>query len=505
MTEAHRPTRVSEFGSRMAVRLRSPWMRLLATLLICIALLGVFFLVETLSADGAPADLRPALLCLSLLGISIVSYVAWPSRWNIVAHSQLAFGIVAYIIPLLLLGGGRTVTDESLSLYTTIMVVGFSCSVVGTIIGSQLARLPANMRVTNAVMIPLTRIRHSIPKRVVWVALLAIAGLLLAFLVMGFVPALAADPFAAKFFRGAYAESYAPVAPLYRATTSALTVLLPLLTMYAVWRRRPLMIAVFLTSVVLLLLTLQREPAVSGILLFIGVLVALRKRGMLLYFIGIVAVYFAGSASYFVFAALGIGNFSAGVTTNPVGLLASVAAGAPDVADQFVFLQAWLNNPIFAHGLTFVGGLVPGNFEWNPSVWSLAVTNPGADVTTINSGGFRLPGPLWGYVNLGWAGAAGVGVLFGLLTGYLARTVSTIIAQQTASDSRNAKYSREGTVLTFIAYAAVVDCLTQFYSLSYVSVIQTALLVAIVYFGHNLTLRRRIPFVATRKATDAKP
>ncbi|TFB96812.1 hypothetical protein E3O42_16880 [Cryobacterium adonitolivorans] len=489
--------------SQLALRSSSPWFRLLATFLICVALLAVFFLAETLSAGGAPADVRPALLCLCLLGFSIVSYVAWPSRWNIVAHSQLAFGIVAYIIPLLLLGGGRSVTDESLDLYTTIMVVGFSCSVIGTIVGSQLAGRPGNSRVTDAVMIPLTRIRHSIPHRVVWGALLSIAGLLLAFLVMGFVPALAADPFAAKFFRGAYAESYAPVAPLYRATTSALAVLLPLLTMYAVWRRKPLMIAVFLTSVVLLLLTLQREPAVSGILLFVGVLVALRTRGMLLYFIGIVAVYFAGSASYFVFAALGIGNFSAGV--NPVGLLASVAAGAPDVADQFIFLQAWLKNPIFAHGLTFIGGLVPGNFEWNPSVWSLAVTNPGADVTTINSGGYRLPGPLWGYVNLGWVGAAGVGLVFGLVTGYLAGTVSAIISQQTASTSRNAKYSREATVLTFIAYAAVVDCLTQFYALSYVSVIQTSLLVAIVYLGHNLTLRRRRPFVATVKEADAHP
>jgi hypothetical protein len=60
-------------------------------------------------------------------------------------------------------------------------------------------------------------------------------------------------------------------------------------------------------------------------------------------------------------------------------------------------------------------------------------------------------------------------------------------------------------VLTFIAYAAVVDCLTQFYSLSYVSVIQTALLVAIVYLGHNLTLRSRRPFATTMKETDAQP
>ena len=486
----------------LAVRLGSPWLRFIIVFLICLSLVGVFALVEMIATGETSADLRPALLCLSLLGISVVSYVAWPNRWNILAHSQLAFGIVAYVIPLLLLGGGRTVTGESLTLYTAIMGVGFGCSVVGTIVGSQFARRPGNSRVTNAVMIPLARVRDTIPRRVFWVSLLAITGLLVAFLAMGFVPALAADPFAAKFFRGAYAESYAPVAPLYRATTSALTVLLPLLTMYAVWRRRPLMIVVFLTSVVLLLLTLQREPAVSGILLFVGVLVALRTRGMMLYFIGLVAVYFAGSASYFVFAALGIGNFSAGVTTNPIGLLASVAAGAPDVADQFIFLEAWLKNPVFAHGLTFVGGLVPGNFEWNPSVWSLAVTNPGADVTTINSGGFRLPGPLWGYVNLGWVGVAGVGLVFGLVTGYLTRTVSAVIYQQMVATPKNVKYGREGAVVTFIVYAAVMDCLAQFYALSYVSVIQTTLLVAIVYLAHNLSAWRRRPLARAPKDVD---
>ncbi|TFB65708.1 hypothetical protein E3N85_11515 [Cryobacterium sp. Hz9] len=505
MSEGTRTSRQRVFhnGSTLAQRLQSPWLRLAATVLICLVLLGIFFLVELLANGGADADLRPALLCLSLLGISAVSYVAWPSRWNILAHTQLAFGIVAYIIPLLLLGGGRSVPEASLTLYTSIMVVGFGFSVLGTIIGSQIAAHPRNSRVITAVLIPSTRVRHDIPRRVVWVALVSVIGLLTAFLVMGFVPALAADPFAAKFFRGAYAASYAPVAPLYRGTTSALTVLLPLLTMYAIWRRRPLWIVLFLTAVALLLLTLQREPAVSGILLFIGVLVALRSRGMLLYFLGIVAVYFAGSASYFVFAALGIANFSAGVTTNPVGLLESVAAGAPDVADQFIFLDSWLRNPVFAHGLTFMGGLVPGNFQWNPSVWSLAVTNPGADVTAINSGGFRLPGPLWGYVNLGWAGAAGVGLLFGLITGYLARTVSVSIARQTALLVGENKHGRESAVLTFIVYAALVDCLTQFYALSYVTVIQTGVIVAIVYIGHNLRLQLRRPFLAKSSVRNA--
>ena len=471
-------------------RLQSPKAQLLAALGTTAALFIVAFGIESITSSEGVIDFRPALLCVSLLGFSIVSYVVWPSRWNILAHTQLAFGIVAYIIPILFLGGGRLPATDVLALYTTIMAIGLACAVGGSILGGWLATRKRNEGFVDAITIPTATLTRPLPHRVAFVAFLAIVGVIIAFLVMGFIPALAADPYAAKFFRGIYAESYAPVAPLYRASTSALTVLLPLLTMFAAWRRKPVWIVLFIATVGILLLTLQREPAVSGILLFIGAVIALRTRGMLLYFVGIVAVYFAGSASYFVFAALGIGNFSAGVGTNPLGFLESVAAGAPDVADQFVFLGAWLSNPVYANGLTFVGGLIPGNFQWNPSVWSLAVTNPGADVTTINSGGFRLPGPLWGYVNLGWFGVVLVGTVYGVLVGYLARSVQRVLTLQAARIVRGDK-SRERVVITFIVYAAIADCATQFFALSYVSVIQTGLVLAIVYLGIKLPWRRK--------------
>lgn len=475
--------------SLIASQRRSPLVQVLGTIVVGIVVWALFALTECL-ATGVEFDPRPALLCLSLLGFSVISYVVWPSRWNVLAHLQLAFGVVAYIIPVLFLGGGRVVPDDVLGLYTAIMFVGFACATLGAVLGAWVAGGAASRPIIARLAIPRDRTERTIPSRVQTIGWLACLGVVVAFAVMGFIPALAADPFAAKFFRGSYAESYAPVAPLYRAATSALTVLLPLLAMYAVWRRKPLWIALFLGTLAILLLTLQREPAASGILLFIGIVVALWRRGMFVYFLGLVAIYFAGSASYFVLAAMGVGNFVAGIQITPVGFLENVAAGAPDLADQFVFLQAWLANPVYANGLTFIGGLVPGNFEWNPAVWSLAVTNPGADVTEINSGGFRLPGPLWGFVNFGWTGVVGVGLLYGALSGYLARVFSHLLARETNVFAVPSARSKETAVLTFIVYAAILDCASQFFALSYVTVVQAILILAIVYVG-----RVRMPWV----------
>lgn len=478
-------------------------MQFLATVAICVLGWALFLLIETVSSGGR-FDANPALLCLTLLGFSIVSYIAWPSRWNILAHTQLAFGVVAYVIPVLLLGGARRVPGDVVILYTQIMVVGFSFAVVGTILGAWLATRARSIAFVSTLVIPANHINRAIPRRTLWFALCGVAGVLVAFWVMGFIPAFAADPFAAKFFRGEYAERYAPVAPIYRASTSVLAALLPLLTMYAMWRRKPVWIAIFLASTATLLLTLQREPAASGILLFIGILVAIHSKGMFIYFLGILAVYFAGSASYFVFAALGIGNFAAGIDLNPAGFLENVAAGAPDVADQFVFLQAWLANPVYAHGLTFFGGLIPGNFQWNPSVWSLTVTNPGAALADINSGGFRLPGPLWGYVNLGWGGAALIGIVYGCVTGYLAKSVSITLKKQSDPGNLRNPQQRERIVLTFVVYAALVDCAGQFFALSYVSVLQTTLVIGIVYLGSGaLRIMRSKPRQLVGGSADA--
>jgi hypothetical protein len=66
-----------------------------------------------------------------------------------------------------------------------------------------------------------------------------------------------------------------------------------------------------------------------------------------------------------------------------------------------------------------VGGLVPSHYEWNPAVYTLRVTNPGADINTLISGGLRLSAPIWGYVSFKWFGVAMFCYLSGFIKGVL--------------------------------------------------------------------------------------
>ena len=465
-----------------------PWVRTLATFaapLLVIPVAGIlFFVVDWMI--GGQADMGEGLLSACLLAFSLITYVAWPSRWNIVAHSQLAFGIAAYILPLVILDMFTETSDGVLGFYLGVMAVGSAVAVVGAVLGSKLSRAaPPTRRIADRIAAFAPR---WIPRRVAVLAVLSVLALGLSFAVMGFIPAFAADPFDAKFFRNEYAAPYAAVAPLYRATTTALMLLLPLLAMYAWWRRRLGWVLLFVLSLAALLVTLQREPALIGILLFVGVLIAMRGRWMVLYVAGLVAIYFAGSASYFVLAALGIGNYGSSIELSPGDFLESVAAGAPDVADQFGFIQAWLSNPVYAGGRTFFGGLIPGGYEWNPSVWSLAVTHPGVDVSTISSGGLRLPGPLWGYVNLGWTGVVAVSLVYGILLGYLAGSASRWLNSRTYRVAGRAR--RESFVIGMVVYATIADAAAQVFALSYISVLQL-LIVGLLLVGGVSRMRSR--------------
>lgn len=414
-------------------------------------------------------DLRPTLLCISLVGLSIVSYVVWPNRWNVVAHTQLAFSLIAYVIPIYLLHSLDQLSSEALDIYYQVVTVGFVMCLLGTALGAWLA-LSVNIgKLTRRVDFLASDVQAVISRRVFVITLMSIAGVLISFAVMGFVPAFAADPMTAKFFRGVYAAAYAPVAPIYRAATSAIALLLPLIVLYAWKKRTPLWLCAAAGSLLVMLLGLLREPAVSGLLLAVGIAFAIRGKGMLLYLLLLVGAYFVGGGLYYLLATWGVGNFG---TVGQSSLLQQVAAGAPDISDHLHFLRSWLLRPEYTHGLTFVGGLIPGNFEWNPSVWSLHVVNPGASIGDIASGGLRLPAPIWGLVSFGWSGVVLVSLLNGVMIGYFAVLGKKIIPSR----------SIESATYWLVLYVAITEVLPVFFRLSYLSILQLVIVVALIFW-----------------------
>ncbi|NUU16968.1 hypothetical protein HP550_06860 [Cellulomonas humilata] len=464
-----------------------------AASLAAIWLLGVGVVATTTALSGTVTSpganaIRGAALCIGLLGMSCAGYIAWPSRWNIPAHTQLAFALIAYVLPIAGLGRLEQMSPAVLNLYASLALAGFALTVVGVICGRIFANAVSRSRHRSGfaktrrflASWPIDQVGEAAALRrlriVAGGSLLALLG---CFAVMGFVPALAADPFQAKFFRGIYAAAYAPVAPIYRTATTAIALLLPVIMMVAIKRRMIRDWVVLIGCVGVMLLSLQRAPAVTGIVMCLGVLLAIRRISMVVYIAILVGVNALGSAVYFVLGALGLSSYSF-VSAGGGSLAQQVAAGAPDVADQATFLRAWLANPEYTFGKTFFGGLVPGNFEWNPSVWSLSVVNPGQNVSAIVSGGLRLPAPIWGYVSFDWAGVIAVCLLSGFFVGLIAAVASQVIPLQTPI----------GTAWALVVYLCLEDLLVYFYRLSYLSVLQLVVLVLIVGGVSKLRIER---------------
>lgn len=467
--------------------MRRVWPRRAAFWVLALAVeVGLIWLLIDLSdvasnpALAPLAGLRPTILCLSLTGLNVVSYAVWWSRWNIVAHAQLAFSIVAYVIPIYVLHQLDTLPPVVLTHYIEMTVAGFFACLVGTLLGATLVRPGTVDRWRERAQFTTTAVMDRITHRTYMLALLSVLAVLAAFAVMGFAPALTADPLTAKFFRGAYAAAYAPVAPLYRFGTTAISLLLPLIAVFA-WKRRTFgWWAVFAGSVLVMFLGLMRQPTASGLLLAIGVAFAVKRRHLPTYFALLIGVYFIGATLYPILGALGFGHFA---TDAPSGtsFWQQVAFGAPDIGDQVHFLRAWYDQPQYTHGLTFIGGLIPGNYPWNSSVWSLHIVNPAQNITTIDSGGLRLPAPIWGLVSFGWPGVWLVSFFSGVVTGYLARLARSVVPSGSTVVS----------TCWIVAYTAALAVFPVFFRLGYLSVLEVLIVAALLFWRTRHTRKRR--------------
>jgi hypothetical protein len=97
----------------------------------------------------------------------------------------------------------------------------------------------------------------------------------------------------------------------------------------------------------------------------------------------------------------------------------NIAAGSPDISDQLGWLNGFLRGEYFSYGRTIFGGLVPGNYQWNPSVWTLSYDDIGLDISDMGTGGLRLTPAEWGYANFGWFGVAVIPLVSGILNGFM--------------------------------------------------------------------------------------
>lgn len=369
-----------------------------------------------------------ALVAVVALSVQMLAgYLVWPSRWNIPAHMNAGFCVTAYIIPGLLTNVWDGYPAETVSLFTRINLLGGAALCVGTIIGGGLAssrspgrhvRVPAWTQASSARLI----------RRVILVVTPCVIGIYSAYYIMGFIPMFAEDPFSAKQFKGIYRDMYYRAAYLYRFSFSVLSATMPLVLALAWFRASKYLYVLAAFAFAAILVSLARGAMATGVLFFLGLVAARSRFGMRWYIPLVLLVFPFGSLFYYVLGhVLDVQQLRSGYLGESFSDY--VSSGAPDIADQLDWLYGFSSGNYFSWGKTIYGGLIPGNYEWNPSVWTLTYNNVGADISDTVSGGLRLTAAEWGYANFSWVGVVLLPLISGWLNGLMIKRLKNFLPQ----------------------------------------------------------------------------
>jgi len=369
-----------------------------------------------------------SLILVWSLSIQVIgAYTIWFSRTNIITHFATGFIVISYVIPGLFTKYYVGFSEDILDLYVWTSFVGG----ISFLIGLQASRFYSVRKTWLVKRIDAFKteaFKRNASKQLKILLVVAIGALVLGYTIMGFVPMFAADPLSAKQFKGEYRDSYLKAAWIFRTGFMIAVFVMPIAAVYSfVSKKRWFLVASVILGF-LILVSLAKGAAAVWLIIAVGVIAIRKKRWFILYLLFVIGVNLAGSIFNYLLSLLtGLQTYT--VSDSSYGFPDLVAAGAPDMVDQLSLLQAFISHGSpWTYGRTFLGGLVPFSYQWNPSVWTLDQLNDGADVTEIVSGGLRLPVSLWGYVSFGWLGVVALPALSGFIHGCFMRIAKTIIS-----------------------------------------------------------------------------
>jgi hypothetical protein len=407
----------------------------------------------------------------------LAPYLVFRSRWNVLTHLAAGFCMTAYIIPGLFTDVWLVVPESTILLFTQINVVGAIFVCLGVLSGAHLASRSRSFGEKTSFESDFKS--RTLTIRVLMVVGATTIGIYVAYWVMGFIPMFAEDPFAAKQFKGAYRDAYYQVAYLYRFCFSVIAAAMPLVLILAWQKRSPILLSLAGLAFIAILVSLARGATATGLLIFLGVLAARSPQG-LKWFIPLVLIIFPfGSTFYYMLGQLLNADPLTSINTG-TSLSEFISAGAPDISDQLNWLYGFSRGEYYTYGRTIYGGLIPGNYEWNPSVWTLSYYDIGADISEAVTGGLRLTTAEWGYANFGWYGVAVIPMLSGLFNGFMLIQLKRLQPRLTTIQMTAA----------LVLYATLGMQIVQFYFLSIHNLPAVA---AAIYFWRANYVRRR-PF-----------
>lgn len=414
-------------------------------------------------------DINSILISFSLICVSIGSYLVWFSRWNIYAHLSLGFCITGYIIPIYWANVLTKFAQELIVSYSFILFSGALCYILGVWLGNRIHTNSFFSFKYSVIHFSELQFVNFVEKRVYYYMIFSLIGIAISYIGMGFIPLFAENPFMARFFRGEYADAYRPYAILFRLSQDWVIALIPVSLILWYSKRKNIFFVLSLLGIVAISLSLSRGPIAIGFLIFLGTIVAYRKKWFLLYLVFVGLIFPLGSSLFYLLSIFYEGFLIGdGEEQNIWNIISS---GAPDISDQLRFLEAFLNSGSpFTYGRTFIGGLVPFQYEWNPAVWTLDITNS-SFIQDIVSGGLRLPVQLWGYASFGWVGV----ILVPFLSGFISGTAIRITR----------RYIDSGSILrsivVIITFSSISSFFINFYTISIHSLPQLIISVLLLF------------------------
>ncbi len=356
---------------------------------------------------------------------SLGSYLIWPSRFNIVAHISISVVFLAYFIPLIILDTHLEYPSQITDLYTALMLVGAVCYVAGLFTGFAIKPVKTNFSFE---VMSVSEYEKRIAQITRLFLIISILGMIIGFCMMGYIPMFADDPLAAKFFRNQYQVPFY-TSIVYLSSFFILSTVTPISLI--IWynnKKRSFFLWATLAAITLMSLSLARGPSFTGIVYVTVIILAAKGRGyFVLALVMLFSIYSFSSVFYFVLGVKNLADFAGGTSDHLFWRILS--SGTVDVDDHLGFLQHFEENPIWTYGRTIYGGFIPGHYEWNPAVYTLKIMNPGEDVTTLVSGGLRLPVSIWGYVSFQWPGVILFCFIAGVIKGVICKYLKTWISE----------------------------------------------------------------------------
>lgn len=370
---------------------------------------------------------------LSLCVFQLATYFVWLNKKNVFSFYNIGFCIVAYLIPYMILDLSYFVSNQTLSLYYLINVCGVLFFLLGLYIGSKWRQI----KLIDSVLIfsSISSLNTSqafinlVIKYSIFIYISCLIIMVFCFAYMGYIPMFASDPYAAKQFKGIYQPRYQHVAIFYRTAKQFVQILLPFLIIDYYFKKKSFILLLIIIGVSLVFVSLSRGDTVTSLLLSAAIIISMKKGKMIFgfYVVLVILIFSLGSSfwaiiSYFL-PKSGFASFDSDQT-----IAGMIASGAPDMYDHVIFLEKFqqLDKP-FTYGLTFIGGLIPFNFKYSPSSWTLYILNDSGDISETVSGGLRLPVSIWGYVSFGWLGTCLVPFISAFFLSYIVKKFRNLI------------------------------------------------------------------------------